>query len=452
MDQALERIVGRLRVVMTAADELAAMPAGGAQFLTRVGRAYSQIGAHDRAAPFFRRAVEATPGDPACHYNLGAALVFTGDFAGAKTHLLKAVELEPRHFPAWYSLTVLEKQTLFANHIPQLEAQFAGDDPDGARTLHIGHALAKTYEDLGDWGTSFDWLVKAKAERGRRADYSASGEHATFAAARAAAEVPATGPGFETEEPIFVVGLPRTGTTLIDSILCAHPDVTSGGELGIFPVLAKHLSGAAAEATVFDPAVFAGAAQTDMGRLGRLYMEATRPLSGKTARFVDKTTGNILFAGLILKALPKARIVCLRRDPMDSVVSYFRHMFFHWPHVYPSVYDLRHAAVHYALFHALADHWRRTLPADRYYEIGYEQLVADQEGETRRLLDFAGLPYDARSLAFHEQPRVVATASAVQVRQPVYGSAVGRWRRYGDRLAPALEVLRATGVIADEAA
>ena len=451
MEQALERIVGRLRVVLSAADELAAMPAAGANFLTRVGRAYTQVGAHDRAAEFFRRAVDSAPGDPNGHYNLGAALVFTGEFADAKRHLLRAVELEPRHFPAWYSLAAVERQTHVSNYIPQLEAQFAGPDPDGSRSLHIGHALAKTYEDLGQWETSFDWLLKAKAERGRRAGYSASGEQAAFRAAMAAFDT-AKGPGFDSEEPVFVVGLPRTGTTLIDSILCAHPDVTSGGELGILPVLAKYFAGVAAETSVLDPAVFAGVAQTDMARFGRLYVEATRPVSGRTSRFVDKTTASILFAGIIAKALPKARIVCLRRDPMDSVVSYFRHMFFHWPHVYPSVYDLRHAAVHYALFHALADHWGRVLPPDRYHQVSYERLVADQEGETRKLLDFIGLPFDAACLDFHKQKRVVATASAVQVRQPVYGSAIGRWRRYGDRLAPAIEVLRATGVITDEAA
>ena len=144
-----------------------------------------------------------------------------------------------------------------------------------------------------------------------------------------------------------------------------------------------------------------------------------------------------------------ARLHAMRRNPMDSIISFYRTMFFASPHVYPSVYDLENAAHHYVRFHRLADHWREVLPADRYLELSYETFVADQENQTRALLDFAGLPFDARSLDFHSQGGVVATASAVQVRRPIYDSSVGRWKRYGDKLKPAIAVLEKAGIPVD---
>jgi len=440
----LARIVGRLRQLNAAADELSRAAETDPSLPERVGRVYTMIGAHDRAAPLFRRAVALMPTDANAHYSLGAALVFLGEFDEARAHLKRAVELEPRHFAAWYSLVTLEAQTAASNHLEALQAQFAGPDPDGLRTLHIGHALAKTYEDLGDYETAFDWLVKAKAERRKKANYSSVGEAATFAAAQAAAGY-GKGKGFGTDEPIFIVGMPRSGTTLVEAIVSAHPDVAAGGELGLIPVLAQHFSGGA-DRPLLSAANFTGLADVDLNTFGRAYLEATRPVSGKSPRFLDKTTIDALYAGFILRALPNAKVICLRRDPMDSIVSYFRHMFFAWPHVYPSIYDLTHAAEHYVRFHALADHWRETLPADRYREQSYEALVADQEGQSREILEFLNLPFDQGVLSFHDRDNVVSTASAVQVRQPVYGSAVGRWKRYGDRLQPALEVLQKAGL------
>jgi len=445
MNAEVQRIVGRLSGLSAAADELSRVPPMGPQFLTQVGRAYTLLGAHDRAEPFLRRAWEAAPFDASNNYNLGAALVFLGRFDEAKQRLAQAVKIQPRHFPAWYTLVDLERQTVAANHIEALTRLFEdGTDPDGSRTLHAGHALAKTYEDLGDYEAAFDWLVKAKAARRARAAFSDEHDEALFAAAADTLKH-GRGGGYPSDEPIFVVGLPRTGTTLVESILAAHPDVTAGGELGILPALTKHFSGGA-QRPLMDAANFDGMANADLGEYGRAYVESTRPVAGRTPRFTDKTPINMLYAGLIHRALPNARIVCVRRDPMDSVISFFRMMFFASPHVYPSVYDLEHAARHYVRFHGLADFWRDNLPADRYREQSYEALVADQEVQTRELLAFAGLGFDAAVLNFHEHAGVVATASAVQVRKPIYSSALGRWKRYGKKLKPAADILRAAGI------
>ena len=439
-----DAVVERLGKLSAAADELSRLPAMGPQILAQVGKAYTLLGAHDRAAGFLRAVADAAPFDASAQYNIGSALVFTGEFEEARRRLTEALRLEPRHYPAWYALVGLERQTVVSNHIPALLAQFSGPDPTGDRTLHIGHALAKTYEDLGDFETAFDWLVKAKAVRRSKADYSASREDALFAAA-AQSHKAGKGAGRRTEAPIFISGLPRTGTTLIEAILSAHPQVTAGGEFGIFPSLVKHIGGGS-DRHILDPENLRELAGVDPGRLGSGYIEATRPMAGDTPRFTDKTLINTVYAGAIHRALPDARIITLRRDPMDSIISFYRNLFFATPHVYPSVYDLENAAHHYVRFHRLADHWREVLPADRYLELSYEALVADQENETRRLLDFVGLPFDARSLEFHSQQGVVATASAVQVRKPLYDSSIGRWKRYGDKLRPAVAVLEQAGI------
>ncbi len=182
-----------------------------------------------------------------------------------------------------------------------------------------------------------------------------------------------------------------------------------------------------------------------MRRLGADYLASTRPLTGATPRFVDKMPLNVLYAGLIHRALPNARIVCLRRDPMDVCLSNFRQLFATGFSYYDYAYDLEDVARYYVGFDRLVAHWRRTLPADRFTEIAYEDLVADQEGATRRLLAFCALRWDPRCLDFHENRAPVATASSVQVRRPLYSTAVGRWRRYGEALEPMRRVLAEAG-------
>jgi len=200
------------------------------------------------------------------------------------------------------------------------------------------------------------------------------------------------------------------------------------------------------ERHILDAANLRDLADVDLAKLGKGYMDAMAPVAGDTPRVTDKTPMNVLYAGIILRALPNAKVICLRRDPMDSVISFFRTMFVATPHVYPSVYNLKHAARHYVRFHRLADQWRDLLPPDRYREQSYEALVADQEGQTRELLAFAGLDFHPDVLRFHELEGVVATASVAQVRKPIYKTAMGRWKRYGRQLQPAIDILREAGI------
>ncbi|CAN5884899.1 tetratricopeptide repeat-containing sulfotransferase family protein [soil metagenome] len=425
---------------LAAAEQAVALAPTDALTLDTIGVVFTRAGDHVLALPFFEAAVAATPDNASFLYNLAASRQFAGDFDTAETAYGRALALEPGLYRAWSSRVQLARQTPARNFVSELEALFdpASLDPD--RALHLGHALAKTYEDLGDHPASLDWLLRAKAAKREVIGYAPDQDAALFAAAAASFPAGTAADGAPSQEPIFVVGLPRSGTTLIDRILSSHPDVTSAGELSNFALLLKRAAGTPSN-LVMDVETFAASGAVDMARLGADYIASTRPLTGATPRFTDKMPLNILYAGLIHRALPNARIVCLRRDPMDVCLSNFRQLFATTFSYYNYAFDLEDVARYYVGFDRLVAHWRAVLPADRFTEIAYEDIVADQEAQTRRLLDFCDLTWDARCLSFHENTAPVATASSVQVRQPLYSSSVGRWRRYGEGLAPMRRVL-----------
>lgn len=417
-----------------------------AHTLDTLGVVFSRAGLHGRAIGFFEAAFAREPAQASYAYNLAASRQFSGDFPGAEAAYAQALALDPALYRAWSSRVQLRRQTPEANFLPELEAQFAlaGTGADGR--LHLGHALAKTHEDLGNYATALDWLIKAKASKGRQVGYDPRADADLFAAAKATfAGTPARHQGELSDRPIFVVGLPRTGTTLVDRILSSHPEVTSAGELTNFGLILKRMSGSPG-AFVLDEATLEAAGDIDLRKAGAAYLQSLAPLVPGQGRFVDKMPLNFIYAGLIHRALPNARIVCLRRHPMDACLSNFRQLFATGFSYYDYAYDLAHTGAYYAGFDRLIAHWRDVLPADRFTELAYEDLVADQEGETRRLLEFCGLDFDPRCLAFHENAAPVATASSVQVRSPIYASSIGRWRRYGPGLVPLRAALNANGV------
>lgn len=432
--------LSRREEALAAAGQGLALAPTDAHSLDTLGVVFTRLGLHSRAAPFYEQAAALQPANAAIAYNLAAARQFTGDFAGAAEAYSRTLALDPGHYKAALALVQLARQTPEANRVTELEAMFRADDEDAA--LHVGHALAKSLEDLGQYLESFAWLTRAKAAKARRLNHDPAIDTALFEAA--ARHAPRAGSGFDSDAPIFVVGLPRTGTTLVDRILSSHPEVTSAGELTNFALIAKRMTGTASN-LVLDAPTLAAAANLDFPALGRAYIDSVRPLV-PAGRFVDKMPLNIYYAGLIHRALPNARIVCLRRDPMDAVLSNYRQLFATGFSYYDYAYDLEHTARYYTGFDRLAAHWRASLPADRFTEIHYEALVSDQEAETRRLLQVCGLSWDARCLSFQDNAAPVATASSVQVRQPLYATSIGRWRRYGEALGPALRVLAEAGV------
>jgi Flp pilus assembly protein TadD len=415
--------------------------------LDTLGVVWSRLSDHDRAVTAFERAVAQMPSNSEFHYNLAASLRILGRFDEAERELETVVRLAPRFYRAHSALADLRKQTAAHNHIARLEALLdgVGDDVDGE--LHVRHALAKELEDLGEYARAFAHLTAGKARKRRTLGYSVADDEALFATLERvfdAQRCAAPPVGCPSREPIFVVGLPRSGTTLVERILSAHSEVQSAGELQNFGVALKRAA-ATPSNRVLDPQTIERGARCDLAAVGQRYIDSTRPLTGKTPRFVDKLPLNFFYIGFIHFALPNAKIVCLRRQPLDSCLSLYRQLFAVTFSYYNFTYDLADIGRYYVLFDRLLAHWQHLLPG-KILEVSYESLVAEQEPTTRALLDFCGLPWEAQCLDFHTNAAPVATASSVQVREPLYGSAVGRWRRYAAQLEPLRAQLRAAGI------
>lgn len=442
-DAEIEKLVARFGTMRTVAARAAQDMPNDERAVFGAAMAFRISGDYEAAATQFANVCRIAPGNTHYLFELGQTQEYLGRFNDALASYEAALKAEELNYKARYSIVQLRKQSLLSNQIAELEKQWTLLDIDGWRTMHLGHALAKTFEDFGDTKQSFEWLTRAKQKRRQMFPYAVAREEAIVNAVKGAKFV--DGVGCEANDPIFITGLPRSGTTLTDRILSSHPDVSSAGEIGNFLQLLTLFAGVTGP-TSLGADMISNTGTVDFARLGRAYIDSTRPLTGTTPRFVDKAPSNFMLAPLILSALPNARMIVVRRHPMDSVLSNYKQIFPFEDRYYDYVYDLEWTAQKYVLFDRLIAHWREVLPADRFMVLQYEDLVANQEARTRDLLAFCGLAWDERTLAFHENAAGVATPSARQVRQAMNSQAVGRWAKYGAALDPARKVLEAAGI------
>ncbi len=428
------------------AEAAAALQPRDALTLDTLGVVFSWAGLHDRAVGFYEAATRADPGPANYHYNLGAALQFVGRMEEARAAYEACLARAPNETRALSAIVNIKKQTEEANDLARLEAAFEATSSNPVDALRIGHALAKAHEDMAHADEALAWLRRAKAGKWASIAYDPAQDTALFEAAMALADRAGERPGYEDGQPIFIVGMPRTGTTLVDRILSGHSLVTSAGELVDFGLALKQLARTPSN-LVLDAETLAAAARVDPATLGRAYLDRVRTALGLTGRFIDKLPRNALYAPAILAALPNARIICLRRHPADTVLSNYRQLFSTQLPYYDYAYDLEACARYYVGFDRMLRRFRERLPADRFCEVRYEAVVADIEAETRAMLDFCGLEFEPACIAFHENKAPVATASAAQVREPLYTRSMGRWKRYEAGLRPALDVLQAAGCL-----
>ena len=310
---------------------------------------------------------------------------------------------------------------------------------------YIHFALGKALEDVGDYQRAFQHLLQGNALRRREITYDEADCQEMF---RLIAELFDSelfdrfrGVGDPSPVPIFIVGMPRSGSTLVEQILASHPQVHAAGELTNLFRVVETVSDSAGRPIPFPRCVSALDAD-GFRRLGQAYL-ASLPLiaAGKT-RITDKMLGNFLDVGLIHLMLPNARIIHMMRDPVDTCVSCFSKRFSTGQ---AFSYDLAELGAFYRCYHELMAHWRSVLPAGALLDVSYEDVVDNLEEQARRLIDYCGLPWDDRCLSFHENRRHVTTASNVQVRRPLYRSSVARWRRYEAYLQPLLAELDRCG-------
>jgi tetratricopeptide (TPR) repeat protein len=418
--------------------------------LDTIGVVLSRAGAYHRAIDALMRAAAAEPRQAQYHFNLASAQLFVGDFEKSAASYEAAIAARPDFYRAHWALSDLVTATPERNHVARLERLLATTtDPDAE--LYLCHALAKELEDLGEHPRALDALIRGKRAKRAAIDYDIGRDRDLFAAVQSAFDEEFVarrgGTGWPSEEPIFIVGMPRTGTTLVERIVTSHSAVYSAGELQDFGLALKRISGSPTNAILDAETLRAGTA-VDFAELGQRYLASTRPATGHTPRFVDKMPMNFFYVGFICLALPRAKIICLRRHPLDTCLANFRQLFRLNHSYYNYGYDLADTADYYVLFDRLIAHWERLFPG-RLLQVRYEDVVTEQEVQTRRLLEYCGLGWEDACLEFHVNRSPVATASAVQVREPIYSRSMGRWERYGERIDPLKERLRAAGVDID---
>jgi thioredoxin-like negative regulator of GroEL len=396
------------------------------------------------ALPHFQRAVEGAPTNVDFIYNLAMAQRMTGDFEAAEANLDRVIAVRPDDGEAYHARSDLRTQTPERNHVNQLERALRQSSGRRA-SLPIAFALAKELEDLGEYSRSFGHLYEACRSYRASLRYQVADDVAVLDKLRltqSAATIANLGTDFDSQECIFIVGLPRSGTTLVERILAAHGEVYPAGELDAFPRVVVAAVAQQANAPVRKLDFVEHALKLDFRQLGPQYLAATRPRTGHTAKFTDKLPLNYLYAGLIHAALPRARFVALHRHPMDSCFAMYKTLF---AAAYPFTYDLDDLCRYYVAWERLMRHWEAVI-GEAWLPVSYEELVSDQERVSRRIVSHCGLSWQDRCLEFHRGPVAVTTASAVQVRRPVHAASVGKWRHYASYLEPLALYFEANGI------
>lgn len=415
---------GKIRQAIEAAETAETVLGTSPEALDALGAILGLLGRHDRAKSLLLRAVEARADVPQYLFNLAATERMTGTLADAEAHCDAALALDRRYGLAHYLRADLRIQTADRNHVAEMEAAIDAGGLSPPSEVMIRFALGKEYEDLELYERAFHH-VQAGCELQHRLIGSARidgvAEIDRVIRSHTRNWIAAAPTGYASAVPVFVTGLPRTGTTLVERIITSHPAMRSVGETSAFATALVH---AAADSS----------GSGDPKSLGRHYLDA---LAGfdlpPNTRFVDKTLENYLYCGLIHAALPAAKIILVQRRPMDACWAMYKA---HFQGKFSFSYDQIELAEYCLAFRRLSQHWKATLPPGALLEVDYEDIVADQEAASRRLITFVGLPWDDEVLRFHDSPAPSATASAVQVRRPIYASSIGKWRHYARGLVP----------------
>jgi tetratricopeptide (TPR) repeat protein len=441
-----------------------------------LGSALSAIDRYDQAIPHFRTALDLRPNSAQAHWQLGSALESAGRSEAAVECHLRAMAIEPTYAEAHNGLgfslislgrldegrRALERAIELApkaGHFHRnlaMSKRFAAGDPqlpvmeelaggmtslDEQDQMELQFALGKAYADLGRQEEALRHLIGANALKRKRLKYDptvALGQINRIREIFTAEFIrEKSGRGQASDLPVFIVGMPRSGSTLIEQILASHPAVFGAGELPNFGQAASSLCGIPAAMPSTES--LAELPSERMGELGARYLDSVGALAPDARRITDKLLVNFRMIGLIHLALPRGRIIHACRDPLDTCLSCFERHFA--KNSLPFTYDLAELGRYHRAYETLMAHWRGVLPADAILDVQYEDLVADFEPQARRIIAYCGLDWDERCRAFYKTERPIHTASVVQVREPLYGSSVGRWHSVKHLLRPLLDEL-----------
>jgi len=421
-------------------------------YLDLAGTVYTEIGMPEKAWPLYKKANELQPGIDLFMANLAACGVFLGKIEEASEIYRSLLKRFPNHRRNHYQLSRLGK-ACDTTHIEQMKdiLKTVNDTPD--KNIFMYYALGKELEDLEEWEEAFKYYQKGGDAVCSVANYDIGSDialidkiievcHAGWLKnATAIAGVPENDKTGNDKTPIFIVGLPRTGTTLTERIISSHSQVESLGETQFLQMVLRRESGVK-NIESMTPEMIAAVASRDPQRIATGYMDSVRYRQGDAPMFIDKLPFNFLYIGFIAKAWPDARIVHLHRNPMDACFSMYKQVFT-W--AYKFSYSLENLGKYYVANERLRNHWREVIGA-RLIEVEYESLVNDQEAQTRSLLDRLGLDFEPACLDFDKNETPSATASSVQVREKVHRRSINKWSHFARQLQPLRGYLEKAGI------
>ena len=404
------------------------------RLLTVLAHAQQKLGDHRAALALMDRAQAAGYDTADFHYYRGLQLQFNGRIGEAQRELEEGLRLGLTIGLASWTLARMRKQTPEANHLQhirrRLESVERGSEDHGA----LEFALSKELEDLGHYDDAFAALARGNAIMYARQPHDIAREQVLFDKLIAGTPADSLRPHdvkFTGPQPIFIVGMPRSGTTLLDRILDNHSLVVSTGERDDFPRQLRWCADRYAQ-ELLDDALIARLDQIDYAELGRRYLQQTQWRAEGKPYYLDKLPSNALLVGLIHRALPQAPILHMVRDSMDVCFSNYKALF-GGTHRYS--YDLLALAAHYGEYRRLMLHWHAALPG-RAYDVSYSELVTNPDATVRGILAYCGLPYESGCTDLSRNTTAVSTLSSAQVREPIHARALGEWRRYERQLAP----------------
>lgn len=388
-----------------------------------------------------RKALALKPDAPEILNNLGISLLEVGDLDGAQKALSRAAELEPGSIPTHINLAAAKKFKPGAPEIRFLEEAVSRPDISEDQRMALHYSLGKAYDDIKEHRKAFEQFMAGAALKRRKLNYEEMPALRLFDRIRHVFTpkllAEKAGHGDPTLRPIFIVGMPRSGSTLVEQILASHPEIYGAGEV-------KYLHGGVAEvdrmfgSAVRYPELMHLIEQSQLQTIVNYYREHLPPLPAGKTRVTDKMLTNYYYVGLIYLLFPNARIIHCKRNAVDTCISCYSKMF---REDMPYTYDLKEIAHYYQKYHELMEHWKAVLPQHYILEVKYEEVVGNLETEARRIISHCDLEWDAACLEFHKTERPVKTASVTQVRQPLYSSSVERWRNYGELVEPLVREL-----------